>query len=241
MDLSQLIAVAAAHPHFLPDWLRTPDWWRPAQQLVRIVVNRYPGFGLLLVIFCEELGIPLPVPGDVAIISSGYLVSTGHLSFIGACAAVMTGSVSGSFILFSLSRRYGTVFLHRYGRYIGLTEKRVLTVESAFRRWGPLTIIFGRQVPGMRVILSAFAGSFGMRARVFVPSVVVSSALWSASLVALGMLLGRRAQGLFRLLPAHLLPYLAVLIGLLVIGYHLWERRRQVDSEGNSASNLVKF
>lgn len=238
--LQHLIFLAGHHQQLLPNWLQTPSWLLPGARAIRSLVTGHPGLGLLVVIFCEELGIPLPIPGDVAILSSGYLVSIGRLPYLGAVAAVMGGAISGSFILFSLSGRYGHRFLTRYGKYIGLDGRRLARAEGAFRRWGPWAIIIGRQIPGMRVILSALAGSFGMEWRVFVPSVAISSAIWAISLIEVGRLLGRRSFGLFRLVPGHLLPYLAIAIGLLVVAYHVWERRRAARRERAGAPDLVE-
>lgn len=222
---AHLTALAAAH-HMLPYWLNAPDWLRPASRAIGRFVIHNPGIGLLVVIFCEELGVPLPVPGDVAILSSGYLVALGRLNYVAAVAAVVAGAMAGSFILFSLSRRFGHRFLVRYGKYFGLDRRRMARAEGAFRRWGPWAVIVGRHIPGMRVIISALAGSFEMQPRVFVASVAISSTIWGLMFVELGRLLGRRTFALFRIFPGHLLPYLAFAIGLVVVSLHVRERRR---------------
>lgn len=237
---AHLTALAAANHHMLPSWLDAPEWLRPAERAIGRFVIHNPGLGLLVVIFCEELGVPLPVPGDVAILSSGYLVALGRLNFFLAVAAVVAGAMAGSFILFSFSRRYGHGFLLRYGRYIGLDHRRMAKAEGAFRRWGPWAVIIGRHIPGMRVIISALAGSFEMRPRVFVASVAISSTIWGVMFVELGRVLGRRTFGLFRIFPGHLLPYFAVTLGLAVIGYHVWERRRTARERRKAAAEVVE-
>ncbi len=236
---ANLTALLVAHHHMLPDWLVAPEWLRPAERAIRRFVIHNPGIGLLVVIFSEELGIPLPVPGDVAILSSGYLVALGKLNYFGAVAAVVVGAMSGSFILFSLSRRFGHGFLVRYGKYVGLDHRRMARAEGALQRWGPWAVIVGRHIPGMRVIISALAGSFQMSPRIFVLSVAVSSTIWGFMFVELGRLLGRRTFALFRIFPGHLLPYLAFALGLLVIGYHVWERRRTARERKREAAKVI--
>ena len=216
--------LAAHNP--LPSWLLSPEWLRPAQRAIGHFVLSNPGPGLYLAIFAEEIGIPLPVPGDVAIMSAGYLISIGSLPYPIGVLAIMCGSVSGGYLNYSLSRRYGRRFLQRFGHHFGLNGTRLSKAEKSFSRWGRWAIIVGRLVPGMRVILSAFSGAFGVKPRTFVSSVAVSSAIWALVFLELGRQLGRRTYALFRLVPAHLLPWIAAAVVMLVIGHHLLERRR---------------
>jgi len=221
------------HHAILAGWLQTPHWLWPAARAVGHFVRGHQALGLFLVIFAEELGVPLPAPGDAAITYGGYLTTTGAIPYPLAYLAVVAGATTGSFCLYALSRRYGHRFLVRFGPYLGLTAERLERAERAFQRWGPWAVIIGRHIPGMRIVLSAFAGAFGIRKRAFVVCVLVSSALWAAIFLELGRMLGRNSRFLFRVFPAHLLP-LALLFVVLV--WALWlarehrSRRREVRS-----------
>ncbi len=214
-----------AQVNSLPVWLQTPHWFMPAARALGHFVRSHQAIGLFLVIFAEELGIPLPAPGDAAITYGGYLTTTGAIPLPLAYVAVISAASSGSFCLYALSRRYGHPFLVRFGPYIGLSSERLEAGERAFRRWGPWAVIVGRHVPGLRIVLSAFAGVFELPVRLFVPSVLVSAAIWAAIFLELGRALGRNSRLLFRLVPAHLIPW-ALLV--LAVGWALWvlyERR----------------
>jgi membrane protein DedA with SNARE-associated domain len=192
-------------------------------------VHEHQALGLFLVIFAEELGIPLPAPGDVAIAWGGYLTTTGAIAYPMAYVAVIGGAVLGSFCLYSLSKRFGHPFLFRFGRYIGLHPQRLEKAARAFRRWGPWAIIVGRHIPGMRIVLSAFAGVFQVKARVFVPCVLLSASIWATIFLEIGRLLGRNSRFLFRLFPAHLFPLLLLLLvaaGLLWLAFERGWRLR---------------
>ena len=44
-------------------------------------------------------------------------------------------------------------------------------------RWGPWAIIVGRQIPGMRIVLSALSGILGVPYRVFIPCIAISASI----------------------------------------------------------------
>src|SRR4030081_1638970 len=104
----------------LPGWPQTPSWLHPLARGLGHFLHEHQALGLFGVIFAEELGIPLPAPGDVAIAWGGYLTTTGAIPLYQAYIAVVAGAVTGSLVLFTLSRHYGHPFLVRFGRYIGL-------------------------------------------------------------------------------------------------------------------------
>jgi membrane protein DedA with SNARE-associated domain len=210
-------------PDWIPDWLLEPGWWRPLTHFVRVFVMDHQAGGLFFVIFLEELGVPLPAPGDAAIAYGGYLTSTGAIPYPVAYLAVVSGAVLGSACNLTISRRYGRPFIQRFGRYIGVTDERLVRAERLFKRWGPWAIIVGRHIPGMRIVLSALSGILGVPYKVFVPCVLVSASIWAAIFLEVGRRLGPRVRDLFTLFPAHLLPWLILGLMLLVIGYLAYE------------------
>jgi membrane protein DedA with SNARE-associated domain len=227
----------------LQGWPQTPSWLHALTRAIDHFVREHQALGLFLAIFAEELGVPLPAPGDVIIAWGGYLTTTGTLSYPIAYLAVVSGAVIGSFCLYGLSRRFGHPFLLRFGRYIGLYPERLEKAERAFQRWGPWAIIIGRHIPGMRIVLSAFAGAFKVRARVFVPSVLVSASIWAFIFLEIGRLLGRNSRYLFRLFPAHLFPLLLLLLVAAAVLWlaveHGWRPRSggdRADTPGAEAS-----
>ena len=206
-----------------PDWIGEPGWWQQLVQDVQALVLQQQTTGLFLVIFVEELGVPLPVPGDVAIAYGGYLTTTGAVQFPVAFVAIVAGAVLGSVCNLTLSRRFGRPFIQRFGPYLGITDKRLSWAERSFTRWGAWAIILGRLIPGMRIVLSAISGIVGVPYRVFIPCVAISASIWAILFLELGRLLGARAQSLFAVIPAHLVPWLVLGLILLAIGYLAYE------------------
>ena len=214
-----MLALAFSLSDNLPGWLQEPSWWRPLTHAVRIFVQQHQAGGLFVVIFLEELGVPLPAPGDAAIMYGGYLTTTGAIPYPLAYLAVVSGAVLGSACNLTISRKYGRPFIQRFGKYVGLTEAKLVRAEGIFKRWGPWAIIVGRHIPGMRIVLSALSGILGVPYRVFIPCVFVSAMIWAAIFLEIGRRVGPRIRGVFLIFPAHLIPWGLLGLGLLAIGY----------------------
>jgi membrane protein DedA with SNARE-associated domain len=214
-----MLALALSLSDNLPGWLQEPSWWRPLTHAVQEFVHQHQSSGLFLVIFLEELGVPLPAPGDVAIMYGGYLTTTGAIPYPLAYLAVVSGAVLGSACNLTISRKYGRPFIKRFGKYVGVTEARLVRAERLFKRWGPWAIIVGRHIPGMRIVLSALSGILGVPYRVFIPCVFVSALIWAAIFLEIGRRVGPRIRDVFLIFPAHLIPWVLLGLGLLVIGY----------------------
>ncbi|HYT12773.1 MAG TPA: DedA family protein [Candidatus Nitrosopolaris sp.] len=196
---------------------------RPLTHVIRVFIFEHQSGGLFVVIFLEELGVPLPAPGDAAIAYAGYLTTTGAIPYPLAYLAVVSGAVLGSACNLTITRKYGRPFIRRFGRYVGLTEDNLNRAEGAFKRWGPWTIIIGRHIPGMRIVISALSGILNVPYRVFIPCVLVSATIWAAIFLELGRRLGPRVRDLLGVFPAYLLPYLGLGLAVLVIGYLAYE------------------
>ena len=214
-----MLALAISLSDHLPGWLQEPTWWRPLTHAMREFLLQHQSSGLFLVIFLEELGVPLPAPGDFAIMYGGYLTTTGAIPYPLAYLAVVAGAVLGSACNLTISRKYGRPFIQRFGKYVGVTEARLLRAEGLFKRWGPWAIILGRHIPGMRIVLSALSGILGVPYRVFIPCVFVSALVWAAIFLEIGRHVGPRVREVFLIFPAQLIPWALLGLGLLVIGY----------------------
>jgi membrane protein DedA with SNARE-associated domain len=214
-----MLALAISLSDHLPGWLQEPSWWRPLTHAMREFLLQHQSSGLFLVIFLEELGVPLPAPGDFAIMYGGYLTTTGAIPYPLAYLAVVAGAVLGSACNLTISRKYGRPFIQRFGKYVGITETRLLRAEGLFKRWGPWAIILGRHIPGMRIVLSALSGILGVPYRVFIPCVFVSALIWAAIFLEIGRRVGPRVREVFLIFPAQLIPWVLLGLGLLVIGY----------------------
>ena len=206
----------------------------PATRFVVAVIIVHKALAIFAVIALEEIGIPLPLPGDLFILYAGHLVARHRLDAVSAFFAVVLGAVVGSSILFGLARTFGQSFVQRYGPYMHINRKRLDRAEEWFRKWGALVIIIGRHVPGFRMLISVFAGLSGVSWFVFVPSVAISASLWALIFLSLGDRIDRQVGPYLTITPAHLLPSLLFITGSIV--YAVVLHRREKGARGRTAA-----
>src|SRR5260370_25783312 len=90
-----MLFVAAHLASSLPGWLQEPSWLRPFTRAIRIFILHHQSGGLFVAIFLEELGVPLPAPGDAAIAYGGHLTTTRALPHPLSRLPALAGRVLG--------------------------------------------------------------------------------------------------------------------------------------------------
>jgi membrane protein DedA with SNARE-associated domain len=161
-------------------------------QLGRFVTGRFGPAASLVLLYIEESGIPLPVPGDVYVAYLGHVAGS-SIRWFAAWVGIVVAVVAGSSNLYLVSRRWGRRLAHgRLGAAVHLTPHRLATAEHWFDRWGALAIIFGRHIPGFRIPITVGVGIFGVPYPKFAACVAVSTATWAAIWLWLGAHFGAR-------------------------------------------------
>lgn len=210
------------------------DFGEDVGELPRLVMGLIKRFGApasLALLYIEESGIPLPVPGDVYVVYLGSLARGSLLELVAAWLGVILAVTAGASNLYLLSRRWGHRLLtSRFGTLLHIEPERVETVEHWFNRWGAVVVIFGRHIPGFRIPITVMAGIFEVPYRVFAPSVMVSTGIWAGIWIYLG---ARYGPSVGHLLGRNRwLYFVAVAVIVLVVAAVLvraWRLSRSVD------------
>ena len=154
-------------------------------------------FGLL---YLEESGVPMPMPGDVFVMYIGHQAGHGGLTWLAAWLGLIAVVVLGASNLYWISQRWGrSIVEHRLAKVLHLTPARIDRAERWFSRYGVWTLVFGRHIPGLRVPLTVAAGIFRVPYRVFIASVAISTAVWAGFFMMLGAVFGGRIGYLLQL------------------------------------------
>lgn len=201
-----------------------------ADASIGALLKAYGYLGGFALIYIEETGLPLFIPGDVFLLYVGsrlpHDVPILFAAWLGFVLAVTLGSTN----LYLLSRRFGRRLIeHRLAGFLHITPERVDSAEHWFRRYGPWALIFGRHIPGFRVPLTVVAGTLELPYRIFAISVAVSSAAWAGVFLVLGALFG---SGIEKTIRSNLLLFgeVVVVIVVIVAAVAFIRSRRPLDS-----------
>ncbi|MGC9021451.1 MAG: DedA family protein, partial [Candidatus Methanodesulfokora sp.] len=132
----------------------------------------------------------VPIPSEVVMPFSGFLVSRGFMNFWLAVLSGVLGNLAGSIIAYYLGVKIGWEWLLRIkgiSKMIGWGE--IKKAEDLFRKRGDGAVLIGRMMPGVRTVISLPAGMFRVDPLRFVLFTVVGSIPWNVLLVYAGMIL----------------------------------------------------
>jgi membrane protein DedA with SNARE-associated domain len=181
-------------------------------------------YGYLAIFTLLMFGIVgLPVPDETLITFSGYLAYQGHFSLPILFVAAWAGSACGITISFYLGRIFGMGLIHRYGKYVHLTESHIQKAHAWFDRVGHWGLTFGYFIPGVRHVSALAAGMSAVTPRQFATFAYSGACLWVSCFLSLGYFLGERWQtveGEFRRFA--LIATIAG--GVIVATYLVWRK-----------------
>lgn len=169
----------------------------------------------------------IPIPSEVTMSFSGFLVNQGGLSFIlvvlvGAFGNLI-GSLIGYYIGYFLEENIIISLVKKYGKFLLITEHDYTMSRNWFNKYGNAVVFFSRLIPGVRTFISLPAGLAEMNIWKFSIYTFLGSLLWSGFLTYIGFYLGSRwkdLEGYFRKFEV-LIVVLLVVVVLLYINHKL--------------------
>jgi membrane protein DedA with SNARE-associated domain len=165
-------------------------------------------WGVFVLMALESANIP--IPSEIIMPFSGFLVSTGVFYFWCVVLVGALGNLAGSMVSYYIAIRFETWTRNRitHNPYFDRSQRW-------FDRYGIATAFWSRLMPVVRTFISFPAGLFKVSARRFFLYTFLGSFIWSAILTYPGVYLGERWQviePIFR-------RFNIVILALLVIGF----------------------
>ena len=163
------------------------------------IISRVSGWALELIGSTGYMGVfilsalesaAIPIPSEVVIPFSGFLVASGKFSFLGVVVVSTFANLVGSLVLFLIGRSGGRWILENYGKYIFVHKKDLDTADRWFLKHGTTVVFWGRMLPVVRTFISLPAGVAKMDLGRFSLFTFLGALPWNLLLAFVGLKAG---------------------------------------------------
>ncbi|MDT7858463.1 MAG: DedA family protein [Candidatus Aenigmarchaeota archaeon] len=178
--------------------------------------------GIFLGVFLETI-FP-PIPSEIILPLSGYLISFYNLSFFGLILGILiatVGTTTGSLLYYLAALKFRRKFVEKYGKYFFIDKKKLRAADNWFKKHGRKAVFFGRMLPGIRELISLPAGFSKMKLKDYIIYTFFGSLIWCSFLTSLGYFLGENWKALQLEKFSHLIFFTII---LAIITYLIFKK-----------------
>ena len=191
---------------------------------VKDAVSTWGYFGVFGLMLVESIS--LPIPSEVVLPFSGFLVSLGQLNFFVTVLFATVAAIAGSLVDYYIGLKGIEALMKR--RVLGRVLFSVDQLAFAgrwFNKYGSTTIFLARLVPGVRTLISFPAGAAKMPLAKFVVFTTAGCVLWNSILIYVGYYLGTNWTEVAGF--SHYIIIAVVAVSAALVAVYLTVRRRK--------------
>lgn len=163
----------------------------------------------------------IPLPSEVTMPFSGFLVSKGEFSFVMVVLTGALGNLTGSLIAYGigyfLPESLILALVNKYGKFLLISQHEYDTSVKWLRKYGVSVAFFSRLLPGIRTFISLPAGLSKVNIWKFSIYTFLGSLIWSAFLTYIGVYMGREWNSIDKYYRKF-----EILIAVILIAAVLW-------------------
>jgi membrane protein DedA with SNARE-associated domain len=156
------------------------------QQSMALWIGQYGYPAIFLLLVGGIVG--FPVPDQLLLVVSGYLVLTKVLAIGPTIVAAILGSIVGITMSYAIGRSSGS-----YVSRIRIAANRLENARQWFERFGGWTLVFGYFIPGIRNLIGLTSGLMKLKIRYFAPYAYSGAVVSSLTCIFAGYFLGMQA------------------------------------------------
>ncbi len=171
--------------------------------------------GIVVLMSIESACIPLP--SEIIMPFSGYLVFLGRFQLVWVAVAGALGCNLGSLAAYYVGSWGGRPLVERYGRYVLITHHDLALADRFFTRYGDWAVFIARLLPVIRTFIALPAGIARMNVVRFNLFTFLGSLPWCWALAYAGFRLGEawpNLRGYFHKFDT--------VIGILILAAGVW-------------------
>jgi len=169
------------------------------------------------------------IPSEIVLGYGGYMISQGHLNFVGAVIAGTVGGTIAQLFLYWAGYFGGRPFLEKYGKYVLIKKSHIDIAEQWFGKYGAGMIFSARFIPVVRHAISIPAGIAKMSATKFTLYTVAAVVPWTILFLYLGKVLGSNWAHIKEYAHPYVLPTIIAAVVLGTIYFLIKKTKKTTD------------
>jgi membrane protein DedA with SNARE-associated domain len=155
-----------------------------------IYITKYGYLAIFFLVFLQEIGAPNPIPNELVLLFSGYMIFMGLLKLPLVIMAAVLADFTGTSILHTVFYFSGAYILQHKPRWLPIPLKTIAKLKKRISINGLAGIYIGRLTPFIRGYTSVIAGLLQVQTRIFLPIALITASIWVTMYVTAGILLG---------------------------------------------------
>jgi membrane protein DedA with SNARE-associated domain len=152
-------------------------------------ITHYGYLAIFFLVFSQEVGIPSPVPNELVLVFSGYLVFKGILFMPLVVLVAISADFAATNLLYFTFYFFGAYIIRNKPRWLPISTKKIDTLSKRISDRGRWAIYLGRLTPFIRGYTSVITGLVRIRPIVFLPIAIISSLTWATLCVIIGKII----------------------------------------------------
>lgn len=215
------------------------EWLGRAGEIATNFISSAGYLGVFALMFVDSTNIP--IPSELVLGFSGYLVSKGEFGFWLAVLAATAGFTAGAAFSYWLGYAGGRPLLKRWGKFLLVTQRDLDRADKLFAKYGNWIAFFSRMIPLLRTFISIPAGITRMPFGRYITFTFLGSGVWSLVLTYVGKLIGEN----YAVIEDKVKGYQYVVVGFLILSLLFWvwhfvHEQREIRRELKSSSSKVR-
>jgi membrane protein DedA with SNARE-associated domain len=196
-----------------------------------------PYAALILFGFLEAACIP--IPSEVTFGFAGVLAYQGHLNLVLVIIIGSLAELAGSYASYAVGRVGGKPLVHRWGRYVLVTQGDVDRAERFLAGRGSWAIAVGRMLPFIRAFTSIVAGLVRVPAGRFGVFSLIGTVIYATVLSVIGYQVGHAWGSINHglTIATYILVAIVVIVLVAFVLYRLRQFRREAAQANDQAAH----
>lgn len=187
----------------------------PILDFVTFVISNlgYPGVIFLMILDSAMI----PIPSEIILVFSGYLVTTGTFEPVSVILAGSFGNVVGSILTYYFGLKFGRLFVLRFGKYFFIKENHLEYTEKLFQKYGDKISFLGRLLPAIRTYISLPCGIAKINLFKYSIYTFFGSVIWNTMFTYIGIQLGSNWKDI-----DNYSIYLEIVSVCVIVAFTIW-------------------